>query len=123
MIEFFDEDNKSGVATIQDRQVIFNSKLKDYFNLAYRVRVGLDKETNELYFFIVDKDYALSGEVNESSLLPVSISKSYARVASKKLVNFISDSFNLDLDNNLKLQFNAKYDESKKAIIINMGGK
>ena len=68
MIEFFDEDNKSGMATIYDRHVLFNSKLKKFFDSAYRVRVGIDKDTNELYFFMINKDYALSGEINESSL-------------------------------------------------------
>ena len=122
MIEFFDEDNKLGVATIYDRHILFNSKLKKFFDSAYRVRVGIDKDANELYFFMINKDYSLSGEINETSLLPVSISKSYARVASKNLIKFISDSFGVKINKDESKQYNAKYDESKKAIIIDMGG-
>ncbi len=123
MLEFYNEDTNSGVATIYDRHILFNSKLIKFFNSAYRVRVGVDKETNELYFFMINKDYALSGEIDQASLLPISVSKSYVRVASKNLINFISDSFKLDFSTEKSVQFNAKYDELKKAIIVNMGGK
>jgi len=121
MLEFYNENTNSGVATFYDRHILFNSKLIKFFSSAYRVRVGIDKETNEVYFFIVNKDYALSGEVDKASLLPVSVSKSYVRVASKNLINFISESFKLNIEKGNSLQFNAKYDELKNAIIVDMG--
>ena len=76
MLEFFDDDTKTGIASIYDRHILFNSKLIKYFDSAYKVRIGIDKEENQVYVFMISKDYALSGEINETSLLPVSISKS-----------------------------------------------
>ena len=123
MLEFFDEDTKSGTATMYDRHILFNSKLIKYFNNAYRVRVGVDKELNKAFIFMISKDYALSGEVNETSLLPISISKSYVRIASKNLINYLSDSFDVPIVKNKSKQFKAYFDESKKAIVVDMGGK
>lgn len=122
MLEFFDDDTKTGIASIYDRHILFNSKLIKYFDSAYKVRIGIDKEENQVYVFMISKDYALSGEINETSLLPVSISKSYVRVASKSLINFISNSFGLEIEKGKSIQFKASYDEAKKAIVINMGG-
>ncbi len=123
MLEFFDDDTKTGIASIYDRHILFNSKLIKYFDSAYKVRIGIDKEENQVYVFMISKDYALSGEINETSLLPVSISKSYVRVASKSLINFISNSFGLKIEKGKSIQFKASYDEAKKAIVINMEDK
>ena len=121
MLEFFDEDTKSGTATMYDRHILFNSKLIKYFDDAYRVRIGVDKELNKAFIFMISKDYALSGEVNETSLLPVSISKSYARIASKSLINYLSDAFSLEVSKEKSIQFKAYFDEAKKAIVLDMG--
>ena len=121
MLEFFDENLKEGIATIYDRHILFNSKIKRYFDIAYRVRVAIDKELKKLYVFMISKDYALSGEVNESSLLSISVSKTYVRIASKSLINFISEAFNITFMNK-GVACNAIYDEDKKAIIVDLGG-
>ena len=123
MLEFFDTNDKKGVATIYDRHILFNSKLIKYFSNAYKVRVGIDKDDKKIYVFMLNKDYVLSGEINETSLLPLSVSKSYVRIASKDLIRFITESFKLDVNKEKSIQFDAIYDDSKKAIIIDMEGR
>ena len=123
MLEFFDTNDKKGVATIYDRHILFNSKLIKYFSNAYKVRVGIDKDDKKIYVFMLNKDYVLSGEINETSLLPLSVSKSYVRIASKDLIKFITESFKLDVNKEKSIQFDATYDDSKKAIIIDMEGR
>lgn len=123
MLEFFDTNDKKGVATIYDRHILFNSKLIKYFSNAYKVRVGIDKDDKKIYVFMLNKDYVLSGEINETSLLPLSISKSYVRIASKDLIKFITESFKLDVNKEKSIQFDAIYDDCKKAIIIDMEGR
>lgn len=123
MLEFFDTNDKKGVATIYDRHILFNSKLIKYFSNAYKVRVGIDKDDKKIYVFMLNKDYVLSGEINETSLLPLSVSKSYVRIASKDLIKFITESFKIDVNKEKSIQFDAIYDDSKKAIIIDMEGR
>ncbi len=123
MLEFFDNKNDSGYATIYDRHILFNSKLIKFFSDAYRVRVAVDKDEKKIYVFMINKDYALSGEINETSLLPISVSKSYVRIASKSLINFISESFNITPTKEKSVQCKATYLDSKKAIVIDMDGE
>lgn len=122
MLEFFEDNEKKGVATIYDRHILFNSKLIKYFFNAYRVRIAVDRENKKIHVFLLDKDYALSGEFNSSSLLSVSISKSYVRIASKSMINFILDSFKLTLDKGKSIAYDAIYDEINKEIVIDVGG-
>lgn len=75
----------------------------NYLTDAYRVRVAVNKERNEIQIYTINKDYALSGELNEASLLPVSISKTYARICSRPLIEYLSKAFNLSIEKkNLK---------------------
>lgn len=124
MLEFYDQNDGSGLASIYERHISFNTKLIKYFSDCYKVRIGIDSNEKKIYVFIYDKDYAESGEVPESSLLSVQISKSYVRISSKQLVEYISEKFNLIIPKKEFLQYKAVYDSKKKAIIINVeGGK
>jgi hypothetical protein len=73
--------------------------------------------------FIYDRNYAESGEIPESSLLSVQVSKSYVRISSKQLVEYIRGKFNLEIPKGEYLQYSASYNDMKKAIIIDMGGR
>ena len=123
MLEFFDCNSKVGYASIYENHITFNKELLKYFSDAYRVRVGIDVEEKKIFVFLIDKDYALSGEINGSSLLKISLSKSYARISSRALVEYILKAFSINLQPNGALKLMAQYDEKKKAIAIFMGGE
>lgn len=123
MLEFYDQNNGCGLASIYERHISFNTRLIKYFDDCYRVRVGVDKDDSKIYVFIYDRNYSESGEIPESSLLGIQVSKSYVRISSKQLVDYISDRFNLSIPKKGFLQYSASYNESKKAIIIDMRGE
>ena len=121
MLEFYDQNDGSGLASIYERHISFNTKLLKYFDDCYKVRVGIDLEENKVYVFIYNRDTAESGEIPESSLLSVQVSKSYARISSKQLVDYICSKFNLEIPKKEFLQYKASYNDVKRAIIIDMG--
>lgn len=122
MLEFFDADEKVGYASIYENHITFNKELLKYFGDCYRVRVGIDVEEGKTFIFLMDKDHALSGEVSESSLLKISLSKSYARISSRSLVEYVRKSFELKDLSDGPLKLKAIFDEKKRAIVIFMGG-
>ncbi len=121
MLEFYDQNDGSGLASIYERHISFNTKLLKYFDDCYKVRVGIDLEENKVYVFIYNRDTAESGETPESSLLSVQVSKSYARISSKQLVDYICSKFKLEIPKKEFLQYKASYNDVKRAIIIDMG--
>ncbi|MDE6947454.1 MAG: hypothetical protein K2P14_09745 [Anaeroplasmataceae bacterium] len=123
MLEFFEYDDVNGFASVYDSHITLNKTLLKYFKDAYRVRVAVDKNTEEVYVYVVNKDYALSGELKQSSLLPVSISKTYARICSRPLVDYLSSIFNFKIEKKEFKRFKACYDDEKKVIIIHMKGE
>lgn len=122
MIEFFDIDTSKGTASIYENHITFNKGMLQYLEDAYRVRVGIDKDNDNIVVFIISKDYALSGEIPETSLLSISVSKTYARICSRALIEYISNIFGIKVEKKDYLRYQANYDEKKKAIVIDMKG-
>ena len=122
MLEFFELEDKNGYVSLYDNHITINKSLMEYIKEAYRVRIAIDKLNNEMYIYPISKDYALSGELKESSLLQISLSKTYARVCSKPLLEYLCKQFNITILKKEYKRYNASYDESKKAIIVNMKG-
>ena len=83
MLEFFELEEKNGYVSFYENHITVNKSLMEYLNEAYRVRIAVDKENEQVYIYPISKDYALSGELKESSLLQISLSKTYARICSK----------------------------------------
>lgn len=122
MLEFFELEEKNGYVSLYDNHITVNKSLMEYLKEAYRVRIAIDKENSEMYIYPISKDYALSGELKESSLLQISLSKTYARICSKPLLEYLCKQFNITIMKKEFKRYNAKYDESKKVIIVNMKG-
>lgn len=122
MIEFFDIDTYSGTASIYENHITFNKSMLKYFQDAYKVRVGIEKENQKVYVFMINKDYAFSGEIPESSLLSISTSNTYARICSRAMVEYICRTFGINVGKKDYIRYNATWDEKKKAIIIDMKG-
>lgn len=122
MLEFFELDDVNGYASFYDSHITLNKTLLKYFKDAYRVRVGIDRDSKKIFIYTVNKDYALSGELKESSLLSVSISKTYARICSRPLIDYICKVFDIEIGKKEFKRYNASYEDEKKVIIIDMEG-
>ena len=123
MLEFFELEEKNGYVSLYENHITVNKSLMEYLKEAYRVRIAIDKQNDEMYIYPISKDYALSGELKESSLLQISVSKTYARICSKPLLEYLCKQFNISILKKEFKRFNAKYDENKKVIIVNMKGE
>ena len=123
MIEFFDSDYCNGTASLYENHITFSKNMIKYLSDAYKARVGLDKEHRQIFVYPLNKDTASSGEFPQSSLLSISLAKSYARICSKPLLNYICSVFNIDIKKDEYVRYTAKYDDSRKAIKIEIGGK
>lgn len=120
MIEFYDGEKNKSFVSIYKSHITFNKNLIKYLSEAYRTRVGIDRNDRKIYIFPLNKDQALSGEFNVDSLFAVSLSKTYARICSKSLLEYICENFELKIENDDYLRYNAKYDAVKRAIVVDL---
>ena len=123
MIEFFDTDYCNGSAAIYDSHITFSKNMLKYLQDAYKARVGVDRENKLIYVYPLNKDAALSGEIPETSLLSISISKTYARICSRALIGYLCGIFGLVIEKKEFVRYSTTYDDVRKAIVIDMGGQ
>lgn len=120
MLEYYDYDDLSGIVTIYPNYLLLNKKMADLCADAYRIRLAIDVEQKKIYLFKLSKDKALEDAYNEKSLLKINIFKTYARIASKDVVLFLINRFNLNINNVGYSKFRAKYLVDDKAIVIDV---
>ena len=120
MLEFFEYSEVDGIASIYESHITLNKIMLKFLKDAYRVRVEVNKEEGKIYIYPINKDYALSGQISENSLLKISLASTYARVCSRPLIEYLSKIFNLTIEAKKYKRYKAIYDESKKAIMIFM---
>lgn len=120
MLEFFEIKDFDGQANLYANYITFSKALIEALDDAYRVRVAVDKENKQIHFIKVTKDQALSKELDEKSLLKVGITKTYARICSAKMMNFIYNSFNLSVEGKNFIKADAFFDESKNTVIVDL---
>lgn len=120
MIKFYSNEIETYYVSVYQSYITLNKDLLKFLDNAYRVRIGMDEDEKKVYVFVIDKDKALSGEIEDSELLKLSVSKTYARICSSKLIKYIQDTFKFEIEANSFKKFSATWNQDLKAIIINI---
>lgn len=120
-IKWFDLRDKEGTASFYSNYMTLNTIALLPFEKAYRVKVGVNAE-KELVIEPISKERALVGDIEESTLLPIQLKKSYARICSSALLHSIAVSFDLDLSSS-PFKFPARWNAKENVLIISIKGK
>lgn len=120
-IHWFDVRDKEGTASLYSSYIILNTVALAPLEKAYRVKVGVNS-SDELVIEPISKERALVGDIEESTLLPIQVKRSYARICSSALMHMISSKFGLTLSKE-PLKFAAKWNEEDNLLIIVIKGK
>lgn len=107
--------------TLYDNNITLSKVAANYFNDAYKVLVGLDKENNKIIIKKVNKEETLRGDINKSNLHGIAIKSSYARITGKQLIHELTENLSLDFDKKKSYKYNAKWYNAEKMLIVETG--
>lgn len=119
-IEWINPKEINGTVTFYDSNITLNKTASEFFNDAYKVLVGIDRVHKHVVIKHINKEEALRGDIIKSNLLDISIKASYGRINSKKVVNEIADSFNLNFKNTNNYKFKAIWKSSDRILEIDL---
>lgn len=108
-----------GQASLNENSITLNKTAMSPFEGAYRVKVGID-EKNNIIIEPLSKDFISHMDLNENDFLGIQITKSYARINSKELMNLVSSCLKLNLGKEV-IKFPTKYIEDEDHLIILTG--
>lgn len=115
-IKWINLKDKNGLATFYENGIVLNTVAMAPLIHAYKAQIGIDENDN-IIISPISKDRYLIGDLNDSSLFGVQVTKSYVRINSKELMKELSDNLHLTLSNE-GTKFITNYDELEGYLII-----
>lgn len=120
-IKWFNAKERFGSASLYLTNITLNTVAAVPFEYAYRVQVGIDDKRNVL-IHMLSKDNVLRGDLDEYSLLKISVKNTYARISSTEIMKRISDETKIVLSNK-PIKYNTSWDDTTNILTIFTGGE
>ncbi|HMM00420.1 MAG TPA: hypothetical protein PKC96_03640 [Bacilli bacterium] len=118
-LTWFNKKVSQGIATIYDTNITFNTTAMEAIKTAYRVMVGFDDERNSIVVKKVSRAASIRGDIDNDSLLPLTVKNSYSRIANKKLIEKISGLAHTEFGRSPR-KFLTSWDDDKEVLVVNL---
>lgn len=122
VIDWINNDKNSAV-TIYNNNITLSKHAASFFEDAFGVAVGIDRETNNLIIQKINKEEYEKDSLDNSNFHKIEIKTSYGRINSKSLVSQISKRLGLDFKKQQSFKFGAKWNTGTKMLIISTNRK
>ena len=117
-IEWFNVKPKDCIATITMASITLNKPATNYFEDAYAVMLGIEKNSKEVLIRPIDKTEIERKNISDSNYYKITVKSSYSRVTNKSFVELIADEFEITFDDSSK--FKANWDEKARLLRIKL---
>jgi len=108
------------LATIYESNITLNKSASSYFETAYVVLLGIDKERKLVAVKPVTKDEVALGFIPEEQRHNITLKASYARICNKMFLKEVGDLMNLSFANNASYKFKCHWNASQNALVIDL---
>lgn len=118
-INWFNEKPKDCVVTVALGNLTLNKPATNFFESAYSVMLGFNKEQKLVFIKPLSKEAAMKHDIPENAKYRISVRSSYSRIANKAFVSEIANLVNLNLENNT-YKFKANWDSKEKVLMMDL---
>lgn len=118
-INWFNGKPKDCVITVANGNLTLNKTATNYFETAYSVMLGYNKNEKLIFIKPLTKEEATKHDIPEKMKYRISVRSSYSRVANKAFVNEIAEFMHLDLDSK-KYKYKADWHRQDKLLIVDL---
>ena len=119
-IDWFTNQNNSGVITIYSNNITLNKQATEYLKDSYCVIVGMNRDTNELVIKGLSKEEVEQQDISKDSIKKLSVKKSYSRITGKSLVDEVAKNYNFDFNVCAAYKLSAKWNNRYKMLIASL---
>ncbi len=108
------------LATLYEANITLNKSATTYFESAYIVLLGLDKENKKIAIKPVTKEEKSLGYIPKEQQHNITVKSSYSRICNKLFLQEVAELMNLDFQAQHAYKYKAAWDEKENALIINL---
>lgn len=118
-ISWFNEKPKDCVVTINSGNLTLNKMATTYFENAYSVMLGIQKDEKMIIIKPLLKAEAQSHAIPDNKKYRITVRSSYSRVTNKAFVNEIAELFAIDITTNPK-KYVANWHSKEQILTVNL---
>lgn len=118
-INWFNEKPKDCVVTVANGNLTLNKPATNFFETAYSVMLGINKDKNLVFIKPLTKEAAVKHDIPENAKYRISVRSSYSRVANKAFVNEIVDLKHLNLEQST-YKYKANWDSKEEVLVVDL---
>ncbi len=118
-INWFNEKPKDCVVTVAKGNLTLNKAATNFFESAYSVMLGLDKEKKLFFIKPLSKESAVKHDIPDNAKYRITVRSSYSRVANKAFIAELSDMIVMNLDDR-SYKFKANWNAKDNMLIVNL---
>lgn len=108
------------IATLYEANITLNKSATSYFENAYVVLLGLDRDNLAIAVKPITKEEIKLGYVPEAQQHNITVKSSYSRICNKLFLKDVASLLGLEFGNNQSYKFRASWNEKEKALIIDL---
>ncbi|MCD4826189.1 MAG: hypothetical protein K8Q99_00245 [Acholeplasmataceae bacterium] len=118
-ITWFNEKPKDCIVTLAKGNLTLNKPATTFFENAYSVMLGYNKDKQTVFIKPLNKEHALRHDIPGSSKYRITVKSSYSRVTNKAFMEEIVSIANIDLENETK-KYKANWNEKEQILVMDL---
>lgn len=111
------------IATLYEGNITLNKSATSYFESAYVVLLGLDRDQQLIAIKPVTKEEIGLGYIPEEQRHNITVKSSYSRISNKLFIKEVSELINLDFEASQAFKFKASWNKKDNALHIDLKTK
>lgn len=118
--EWLNNESSKKTITIYNSNITLNKAACHHFENVEYVLLGIDTANNTLGIKPIGKQQIDDNIYQSSQLHRISIGKSYGRISNKNFIDTICSKYNINLENNVSVKYDAKFDIVHQILLVDL---
>jgi hypothetical protein len=118
-IVWFNEKPKDCIVTIAAGNITLNKPATNFFENAYSVMLGIEKNNQLIVIKPLVKAEAIKHDIPESNKYKITVRSSYARIANKAFIDEVGGLINIDFNQTTK-KYKANWQHKDQLLLVDL---
>lgn len=118
-IVWFNEKPKDCIVTVAAGNITLNKPATNFFENAYSVMLGIDKDQKLVVIKPLHKAEAIKHDIPESNKYRITVRSSYSRIANKAFIEEVGTLMNVDFNETTK-KYKANWQSKDLLLLVDL---
>ncbi|MDY0295641.1 MAG: hypothetical protein RBQ71_07545 [Acholeplasmataceae bacterium] len=118
-IVWFNEKPKDCIVTVAAGNITLNKPATNFFENAYSVMLGIDKDQKLVVIRPLNKAEAIKHDIPESNKYRITVRSSYSRIANKAFIEEVGTLMNVDFNETTK-KYKANWQSKDLLLLVDL---